>query len=173
MRVTQDASVLASVTSSADSLSNNQTKQKNQVSTSSSTKAVDSNTSTDETQKQSDQLTSKRETYGLATLENMSDEEYAAFERATANMSPTEKMRAAQSLHLVAKSYQQAQSNINGGGLVNYMNGNTDFFTQNTNVLEEGIRVLNQMNDGSSKAMSNFLMRYKGALASNGLNLTA
>jgi hypothetical protein len=117
--------------------------------------------------------TKNRETYGLDTIANMSNDEYAAFERATTDMSPTEKMRAAQSLHLVAKSYQQAQNMVSGAGLVDYMNGKTDFFSQNQNALEQGIQVLRQMDNGDSKAMSNFLTRYKGALSSNGLNLTA
>lgn len=114
-----------------------------------------------------------RETYGLDTIRRMSDEEYAAFERATANMSPNEKIRAAQSLHLVAKSYQEAQKAIGGGGMVEAMNGDSGFFRNDPSILDSGIKVLSQMNNGNSREMAGFLSRFRGALASSGLNLSA
>ncbi len=172
MRVIPDNNTLATLANSAENLSNNQAGTKKTLQT--STTAKTDTEATDKSTTTSDKTTNKtRETYGLDTIANMSDEEYAAFERATADMSPTEKMRAAQSLHLVAKSYQQAQTTINGAGLVDYLNGKADFFSQNQNVLEQGIQVLKQMNNNDSREMSNFLTRYKGALASNGLNITA
>jgi hypothetical protein len=171
MRIAQDSTSLLALAGSPDYLSDG--------SSAKSTPSVVSTTksSTDKTEKSSSSTStstgSQRETYGLQTLQLMSDSEYAAFERATAALSPNEKMRAAQSLHLVAKSFQQAQSTINGGGLVNALNGKDDFFTSNLDALDKGIQVLKQMNDGDSKNMSNFLTRYKGALSSNGLNLIA
>ena len=51
-----------------------------------------------------------RETYGLDTIENMTTAEYAAFQRATSNLSPAEKIKAAQSIHLVAAVYFQVQT---------------------------------------------------------------
>lgn len=50
-----------------------------------------------------------RDSYGLSTLAQMSEGEFRAFERATVSMAPNEKIRAAQALHLVSKSYQEAQ----------------------------------------------------------------
>lgn len=117
-----------------------------------------------------------RETYGLSTLEQMTDEEYAAFARATAKMSPNEKIQAAQSLHLVAKSFEQAQQMINGGGLVAAMSGNsTDsgYFKSNPDMLDKGISVLKEMSSGEGRSMASFLTRYKGALAGGGLNISA
>lgn len=46
----------------------------------------------------SDFSTKERITYGLVSLEIMSDEQYKAFERVTANMSPNEKIAVAQIL---------------------------------------------------------------------------
>lgn len=60
----------------------------------------------------------KRETYGLLVLELMSNDEYEAFQRATAGMSEGEKMLAAQSLYSLTSFYNgkhtpeiQTQSN--------------------------------------------------------------
>lgn len=117
-----------------------------------------------------------RETYGLSTLEQMTDEEYAAFTRATAKMSPNEKIQAAQSLHLIAKSFEQAQQMINGGGLVQAMSGNasdTGYFKSNPDMLDKGISVLKEMSSGEGRSMASFLIRYKGALAGGGLNISA
>lgn len=172
MRITQDSASLLALAGSPDYLSDGSSSKSTP-----STVSTSKSNATDKTDKTSTTAdTAKgthRETYGLQTLELMSDGEYAAFERATAALSPNEKMRAAQSLHLVAKSFQQAQSTINGSGLVDALNGKNDFFTTNPNALDKGIQVLSQMNDGDSKNMSNFLTRYKGALSSKGLNLTA
>lgn len=113
-----------------------------------------------------------RETYGLDTLARMSDEEYAAFERATANLSEKDKMQAAQSLHLVSTSYQAAQKLLLGGGLLDAMNGVESSFTNNPEMLNKGIDVLSSMTNGEGKAMAGFLGRYRGALTSSSLNLS-
>lgn len=47
-----------------------------------------------------------RQTFGLGILEQMSDEEYEIFERASAGMSEVEKMAAAQTLYVFTESYQ-------------------------------------------------------------------
>ena len=49
----------------------------------------------------------ERQTYGLLILELMSDEEYAAFQRATAGMSEGEKIMAAHSLYTLSAFYQE------------------------------------------------------------------
>ncbi len=64
--------------------------------------------SSQEAQKVSDKK--ERQTYGLMILELMSDEEYAAFERATIGMSEGEKMMAAQSLYSLTEFYQGQSS---------------------------------------------------------------
>ncbi|WDL74594.1 hypothetical protein IP360_07120 [Helicobacter winghamensis] len=70
----------------------------------SNTQTTQSNTkiqSTDKIQDEkqdSDFSTKERITYGLVSLEIMSDEQYKAFERVTANMSPNEKIAVAQIL---------------------------------------------------------------------------
>lgn len=117
-----------------------------------------------------------RETYGLDTLQKMTNEEYAAFERATANMSPNEKIQAAQSLHLVAKSFAEAQKMINGGGLASSVGAaeqNGGYFKNNPDMIDKGISVLKNMTNLNAKDMANFLSRYKGALIGGGLNLSA
>lgn len=49
----------------------------------------------------------QRQTYGLSILEQMSDEEYRAFLRATAGMAESEKIFAAQSLYRLNLTYQE------------------------------------------------------------------
>ena len=132
--------------------------------------------SSEKTKTTTDSTTTYRETYGLSTLEQMSDEEYAAFERATATMSPNEKIQAAQSLHLVAKSFEQAQQTLNGGGLVQALSGDSSssgYFTSNPDMLDKGIAVLKNMSNNDGKSMANFLTRYRGALYGGGLNISA
>lgn len=53
----------------------------------------------------------KRQTYGLLVLELMSDTEYQAFQRATAGMSESEKMMAAQSLYSLNNFYNGGNKN--------------------------------------------------------------
>ena len=55
----------------------------------------------------------ERQTFGLEILEKMSDEEYEAFERASAGMSDVEKMAAAQALYVFTDFYKQYQENDN------------------------------------------------------------
>jgi len=168
MRVTSDSSISLQNTSLDKELNDGKTKSGEAVKPSKS--SLDKTRESQKKEKQ--EYKEVRETYGLETIRRMSDEEYAAFTRATANMSPNEKIQAAQSLHLVAKSYQEAQKAINGGGMVDALSGGPGFFKNNPAVLDSGIRVLTQMNNGNSKEMAGFLSRFRGALASNGLNLS-
>ncbi|WP_104697773.1 MULTISPECIES: hypothetical protein [unclassified Helicobacter] len=55
----------------------------------------------------------KRQTYGFLVLELMSDSEYQAFQRATAGMSESEKMMAAQSLYSLTNFYNGNRKNKN------------------------------------------------------------
>lgn len=48
-----------------------------------------------------------RQTYGLSVLEQMNDDEYRAFLRATAKMTESEKIFAAQSLYRLHQVYEQ------------------------------------------------------------------
>lgn len=52
-----------------------------------------------------------RQTYGLSVIEKMSDDEYQAFLRATAEMSESEKILAAQSLYRLNDLKNQANYN--------------------------------------------------------------
>lgn len=69
--------------------------------------AINTNKTIENTQKNESYHTddSKRQTYGLLVLELMSDPEYKAFQRATAGMSESEKMLAAQSLYSLTSFY--------------------------------------------------------------------
>ena len=129
-----------------------------------------------------------RETYGLDTIENMTTAEYAAFQRATSNLSPAEKIKAAQSIHLVAAVYFQVQtdslSKERGGELdastsdeitnnKYTLANNKGFFQNNTDVLNQGITALNKLNNTEGKTMAGFLQSFSGALQSKGINITA
>ena len=59
--------------------------------------------------------TASSETYGLKTFEMLDDDERAAFQRATEGMDDLEKTRAAQSVHLLATAWSNAQQMMNGG----------------------------------------------------------
>ncbi len=166
MRIASDYSTLQNTT---DSLLSN-----NKAQTTEITPAATSSKS--ETKTQAGATTQNaRETYGLDTLARMTDEEYAAFQRATANMSPNEKIQAAQSLHLVAKSFEEAQKMLSGGGMLAAMNSENDgYFKSNPDMIDKGIGVLSQISNGDGKTMASFLGRYKGALSSgSGLNISA
>lgn len=54
----------------------------------------------------------QRQTYGLSVLEEMSDEEYRAFLRATAGMSESEKIFAAQSLYRLNLAYEEQLNKV-------------------------------------------------------------
>jgi hypothetical protein len=143
----------------------------------SKTKAATKTTESDTTKDTTASTELPRETYGLDTIERMTDEEYAAFQRATSNMSPNEKIQAAQSLHLVAKSFEEAQKMLSGGGMVAALSGESEdsgYFKSNPDMIDKGISVLRQMSSGDGKSMANFLTSYKGALSSSGgLNISA
>ncbi len=165
----QIASDYSALQGASDSLfSNNKTQTKELLSIA---KATPAKSSLDSASVQS--APSYRETYGLSTLERMTDEEYAAFQRATANMSPSEKIQAAQSLHLVAKSFEEAQKLLQGGGLAAIVDSESEgYFKSNPDMIDKGIGVLSQIKNGDAQAMASFLGRYKGALFSSGLNIS-
>lgn len=156
MRIVSDYSVMLQTSTELASSIQKTTKKESESTTSETTTEADK----------------ERETYELDTLANMSDEEYEAFTRATANMSEKDKIQAAQSLHLVAKSFEQAQKLIFGGGMLAAMNGDDSYFKNNPDMLNKGIETLSQMSGGDGKAMASFLGRYKGALSSASLNLS-
>jgi hypothetical protein len=154
----------------SESLFSNNKAQTNETSGSATTTTA----SNDTAEAKSTKTAEVRETYGLDTIKRMTDQEYAAFQRATANMSPNEKIQAAQSLHLVAKSFEEAQKMLSGGGMLAAMNGTDEgYFKSNPDMIDKGISVLRQMSSGEGKSMASFLTSYKGALSSNGLNLNA
>jgi hypothetical protein len=131
-----------------------------------------------------------RETFGLDSIENMTTAEYAAFQRATSNLSPAEKIKAAQSIHLVAAVYFQVQTDslskdkgssvdVTSSDAVQSGSGkytlpcSQGFFQNNTDVLTQGISALNKLNNNECKTMAGFLQSFSGALQSKGINVTA
>ncbi|STQ86038.1 hypothetical protein LS73_002525 [Helicobacter muridarum] len=105
---------------------------------------------------------SKRETYGLAILELMSDQEYQAWLRATAGMSEAEKMLAVQKLYpladiekLKSKKLALAENSLVQQERANRENKAVQPFIINANKLN-GMKVFN--------ANSDFVQRYKNAL---------
>lgn len=110
-----------------------------------------------------------RETYGLSTLAWMSDDEYNAFERATDKMAPNEKIQVAQSLHLVARSYKEAQKKLLGEEFA--LKEEPGYIKNNPDMLNKGIEVLSAMNNPQSKNIAKFLTRLKVALISPPINV--
>ncbi|PAF43177.1 hypothetical protein [Helicobacter sp. 11S02596-1] len=98
-----------------------------------------------ETQADTQGISEKRETYGLLVLELMNDNEYEAFQRATAGMNEGEKMLAAQSLYSLTSFYNGKRSPE--------MQDEPDFYTKNAQKAF-GIQPQN---------LNNFLERYKNA----------
>ncbi|WP_180674088.1 hypothetical protein [Helicobacter sp. 13S00477-4] len=86
----------------------------------------------------------KRETYGFLVLELMSDDEYEAFQRATAGMNEGDKMLAAQSLY----------------SLTSFYNGK---FTQDDKLKDENPYEKNAQKAFGIDAQNNFLQKYKNA----------
>lgn len=118
-----------------------------------------------------------RETFGLALLENMSDDEYDAFLRATKGMDSTKVERAGQTLQLVASAYENSQRLINGG-LLAALNSEeppslmSDLKSLNVQkAINEGIEVLKQMNENDQRQSVRVLERMAMALTQSGLNL--
>lgn len=121
---------------------------------------------------QIDSLETYRDNYGLSTLAQMSMDEYRAFERATASMAPNEKIRAAQALHLVSKSYQEAQKKLNDSEQVKFFTKDRGgYFKNNPDILDKGIEVLSQIDNTQGKTLTNFLTRYRSALITPELNI--
>lgn len=92
----------------------------------------------------------KRETYGLAILELMSEDEYKAWQKATQNMNESEKILAIQQLYPLA-DINKLKEKIGSKDENNPKNE-----TKNVNI--NGIRAYS-LND-------NFVQRYKNAYAS-------
>ncbi len=113
----------------------------------------------------------KRQTYGLAILELMSDQEYQAWLRATAGMTETEKMLAVQKLYPLAdieklknsKDLHPEEKKIFADSMQNETKHiSTEPFIINANRLN-GMRVFN--------AHTDFIQRYKNAFENLHLNV--
>ncbi len=113
----------------------------------------------------------KRQTYGLAILELMSDQEYQAWLRATAGMTETEKMLAVQKLYPLAdieklknsKNLHPQEKKIFDDSMQNKSgNISTEPFIINANRLN-GMRVFN--------AHTDFIQRYKNAFENLHVNV--
>ena len=92
-----------------------------------------------------------RETYGLLVLENMSDPEYKAFERATVGMNQSEKMRAAQALYML--------NPVGGIAAIDQLNLN-DF----SQTISANFRQAQKAFGGLASDGYGFLGKYKNAL---------
>ncbi len=113
-----------------------------------------------------------RDSYGLSTLAQMSEGEFRAFERATVSMAPNEKIRAAQALHLVSKSYQEAQKKLYEGDQAALLpKEGKGYFKNNPDMLDKGIEVLGQIDNAQGRTLTNFLTRYRSALVTPELNV--
>ncbi len=113
----------------------------------------------------------KRQTYGLAILELMSDQEYQAWLRATAGMTETEKMLAVQKLYPLAdieklknsKNIHHNEKKIINESLQNEnINNPIKPFIINANRIN-GIKVFNENSD--------FIQRYKNAFENLNINV--
>jgi hypothetical protein len=118
-----------------------------------------------------------RETFDIPALENMSDEEYEAFVRATKGMSETETVQAAEGLNLIASAYEASQRAINGG-LLRALNGDeqpglmADLAKGDLKAaIDQGSEVLNQMKEGDQVRLARLMERMAMALTQTGLNL--
>ena len=114
----------------------------------------------------------QRETYGLKTMETMSDQEYQAFIRATNSMDDLGKTRAAQTLHMMTSSYESSRQ-VMSGGLAATLNGTAASATELmeasaglTSMIDEGISLFKEMSGGGNKELNSFLQRYSYALKS-------
>ncbi|MWV62375.1 hypothetical protein DCO58_04555 [Helicobacter saguini] len=107
-----------------------------------------------------DKFEQKRQTYGLAILELMSDQEYQAWLRATAGMTETEKMLAVQKLYPLAdidrikSAKAEAMEKISRSANLSSPESSESGYIINANKLN-GMRVFS--------ADSNFIQRYKNA----------
>lgn len=117
----------------------------------------------------------ERETYGLKSLEFMSEEEYAGFERATAEMSESEKRRHAQSIHFFSMNYVNAttQSQSTSLSMLNVQNsdmseimGSSFMLKVSEFSLKEGKAILSKMTGGQTSEILGFMNRFKNALLS-------
>lgn len=120
----------------------------------------------------------KRHTFDLPLLENMNDEEYEAFLRATQGMSDTDAQRAAQRLQLIAAAYEQSQRLINGGGMIAALSGQEqpsllgDLSRGDVRAaINEGADVLRRMGQSDQAQSVRLMERLAMALTQKGLNL--
>lgn len=125
----------------------------------------------------SSEVSSERTTYGLDILENMADEEYDAFLRATRGMDSTKVERSAQTLQLIAAAYQNTQ-NLITSGLASTLNGEEFPSLMNDlksldvrKAIDEGISVLKQMSENDQRQSVRLLERMAMALTQSGLNI--
>ena len=105
------------------------------------------------------------ETYGLSTFEQLSEEDLSAFERATEFMSDLEKTRAAQSVHVLASAWANAQNVMSGGITMATVDPDATMETAlqykgMLEVMSESGSILNRMGEDSR----GFLQRYQRAL---------
>ena len=116
----------------------------------------------------SDNFETKRQTYGLAILELMSDQEYQAWLRATAGMTETEKILAVQKLYPLAdiERLKSAKTKIhiedNKTHTQSHVDTQTKPYIINANKLH-GIRMFNTNAD--------FVQRYKNAFENLNVNV--
>ena len=111
-----------------------------------------SNQNTQAAKYSEDNSQTHRNTYGLAILELMSDQEYQAWLRATAGMTETEKLLAAQKLYPLADIQRLGKKQVDVAD-----NANQKSFVINANKLN-GIKMF--------QASGNFIQRYKNAFDS-------
>lgn len=115
-----------------------------------------------------DDFQTKRQTYGLAILELMSDQEYQAWMRATAGMTEMEKILAVQKLYPLADIERLKNSKKNQSDDIQSQNAGqqsqiqSEGFIINANKLN-GIKLFNTKSD--------FIQRYKNAFENININV--
>ncbi len=121
--------------------------------------------------------TQQRDTFEIPILEQMSDEEYTAFLRATRGMSEAQTVQAAEGLNLIAESYKATQQVINGG-LLSAMQSDepSDLLADLAQgdlkaAIDQGAGVLGQMQEGDQVRLARLMERMAMALTQTGLNL--
>ncbi|MGE4294099.1 MAG: hypothetical protein AB7E49_00155 [Campylobacterales bacterium] len=131
-----------------------------------------------ETQETPEASKNERQTFDLPLIENMNDEEYEAFMRATQGMSDTDAQRAAQRLQLIAAAYEQSQRLINGGGMIAALSGQEqpsllgDLSRGDVRTaINEGADVLRRMGQDDQIQSVRLMERLAMALTQKGLNL--
>ena len=106
----------------------------------------------------------------------MSDEEYAAFLRATQGMDEAAQVQAAEGLNLLASTYQNAQQVISGGLLAALGGDQSDLLQDLAKgdlraAINQGADVLGRMNQNDQIRLVQLMERMAMALTQTGLNL--